>query len=319
MRHLKAALKNESTPGPVEEDIHPVELGTFQVFPLSACDEDNDSTSIDREPLEAFALPLNESPQTRLHRSLRESAEGLRAAVEYAATGAGNLTVTAAGSFAGGFMVLGGAAAASASALAGEVSGARPDTSSVVNEAALQAGRFAAKVADSASEVTGTLAAETQRLATKLANTQVTQAISTGRDRMASRLADVGSTAAEGSVEVTNSIRRTLKGASSSETQTMMLGTAKQVTNVVSAALTEAPGQLSRLTKSLTKSPSSPAQKPECELMATVPWIRSHSWTGGCGTEVLPNERSRAGSAWRRSFTYPPCKRANPSGMVEGI
>jgi len=318
MRHLKVALQNESAPGPVEEDIHPVELGTFQVFMLSSCDDDDDDGT-DGEPLETFALPLNESLQTRLPRSLRESAKGMRAAVECAAAGAGNLTVTVAGSLAGGFIVLGGAAAASASVLAGEVSGARPNAASVVNEAALQAGRFAAKVADSASEVTRTLAAETQRFATKIANTEVTDAITTETQRMASRLADVGSTAAEGTVEVTSSIRRTLKGASSTETQTMMLGTAKQVTDVVSAALIEAPGQLSRLTQSLTKSPSRPAQQPGCESMASVPWIRSYSWTAGCGTEALPNERSQTGSAWRRSFTYPPCERAKPLGAVEGI
>jgi hypothetical protein len=326
MKHLEAALQNESAPGPVEDDIHPVELGTFQVFTLSACD--GDAASTDMEPLEAFALPLDEDLETRLPWSLRDSAEGIRAAVESAAVGAGNLTTTVAGSLAGGFVVLGGAAAASASALATEVAGAvasgsagaaRPEGASAVNGATSQAGRIASKVAESASEVTGTLATETQRFATKISNTEMSDAIAKETQRMASRLADVGSTAAEGTVEVTSSIRRTLKGASSPETQTMILGKAKHVTDVVSAALTEAPWQLSRLTQSLTKTPSRPAQRHGYDSVAAVPQIRSASWTAGCSTEVLPSERPQTGSAWRRSLTYPPCKGGTRSCVIEGF
>jgi len=317
MTHLQAALLGESAPGRVEENIQPVELTTFQVFTLD--DHDPDETCTDRRPLEAFALPLNESPQTRLPRSLRESAEGMRAAVECAALGAGNLTVTVAGSLAGGFVVLGGAAAASTSTNAREGAGARPDAALVVNEAAQQAGRFAAKMADSASGVTGTLAAETQRLATRISKTEVTDAITTETQRMVSRLADAGSTAVEGSVGVTSSIRRTVKGASSTETQTRILGTAKQVTNVVSTAFTEAPGQLSRLTQSLTKAPRRSAQQPGSESMAPVPWIRSYSCTAVCAMEVSCRERPEAGSARRRSFTHPPCKHAKPFHAIEGL
>jgi len=327
IKHLKAALQNESAPGPVEEDIHPVELGTFQVFAL----RDDDGNSTDLEPLEAFALPLHQNLETQLSWSLRDSAEGVRAAIESAAVGAGNLTTTVAGSLAGGFIVLGGAARASANAanaFASEVAGtARPEAASaVVNGAALQAGRFASKVAESASEVTGTLATETQRFATKISNTEVTDAIAKETQRMASRLADVGSTAAEGTVEVTSSIRRTLKGARSQ---------GKHMTDVVSAAITEAPGQLSRLTRSWSKSPprpaqkspsrpaqkspSRPAQQPGCASVATAPRTRSASWTAGYGTEALINERPQRGSAWRRSLTHPPCKRATPSGVIDGI